>query len=116
MSAMVRSQLMLLLVLSGLCSGCALIATIPTADHPCPIDMADFSTEWLVALVSPADVTFHLADDPVALRRLEACMQPGDELWSFTTPNERWRAEIGCSGFAVLRDGDVAGVLVTCRS
>ena len=106
----------LLLALSGLCTGCIAITNTPAPDHSCPADIAEFSTEWLVAPVSREGMMFHLADDRVALRRLEACIRPGDEIWTFTTPDERWRAEAGCSGFAVLRDGSVVGVLVTCRS
>lgn len=53
--------------------------------------------EWREKQVDPAD-----ADVPDELVEL---MQPGDELWSFTSPSETWEQEMGTAGYIIVRDG-----------
>lgn len=46
-------------------------------------------------------------------RRLKERMQPGDELWEFSSPPESWAHLAGRSGIALLRDGQVIGSIIT---
>lgn len=41
------------------------------------------------------------------LRRFKAKQKPGDELWYFDSPVERWQNLGGCRGLALVRDGEV---------
>ena len=36
-----------------------------------------------------------------------AALQPGDELWEYSTPPETWDALMGHSGFAAVRAGKI---------
>jgi hypothetical protein len=46
-------------------------------------------------------------------QELKAAMRTGDELWSFCSPPESWRAHAGRSGVALVRDRRIVGDLVT---
>lgn len=43
-------------------------------------------------------------------------MGPGDELWFFTSPPELWQSLAGVSGYAIVRDGKPAHILISRRS
>lgn len=45
-----------------------------------------------------------------------AKVQPGDEIWTFKSPPESWRALAGRAGFAIVRGGQVVADLVTVLS
>ena len=48
-----------------------------------------------------------------AWRELRALATPGDEIWTFATPDEIWRESAGRAGYAIVRAGQVVdGVLV----
>ena len=47
---------------------------------------------------------------------LKAAMQPGDELWTFSSPAQSWQNLAGRAGVAVVRDGNPIKVLVTMRN
>lgn len=40
----------------------------------------------------------------------------GDEIWHFHSPPSTWKAKMGLSGFAVVRDGTPIRVFVTVRN
>ena len=40
-------------------------------------------------------------------------MQPGDELWTFSSPAQSWEDLAGRAGVALVRDGNPIKVLVT---
>ena len=44
---------------------------------------------------------------------LKAAMQPGDELWTFSSPPKSWKDLAGRAGIALARDGVPIKVLVT---
>ncbi|WP_158814455.1 hypothetical protein [Methylocapsa sp. S129] len=44
---------------------------------------------------------------------LKALMQPGDELWTFSSSAGSWRALAGRAGIALVREGQVIKTLVT---
>ena len=44
---------------------------------------------------------------------LKAEMQPGDELWTFTSPPETWRSLMGRAGLALMRDGEIVRIITT---
>jgi len=39
-----------------------------------------------------------------------------DELWFFSSPPESFSKELGCNGFAILRDGKIHRTLVMVRT
>jgi hypothetical protein len=45
--------------------------------------------------------------------QLKAGMQPGDELWTFTSSPASWRALAGSAGIAMVRDGRIVATIVT---
>ena len=47
---------------------------------------------------------------------LKAEMQPGDELWTFSSPAQSWQDLAGSAGVALVRDGNPIKVLVTMRN
>jgi hypothetical protein len=44
---------------------------------------------------------------------LKAQLQPGDELWTFSSPAESWQNLAGRAGVAVVRDGNPIKVITT---
>jgi hypothetical protein len=40
-------------------------------------------------------------------------MQPGDELWTFTSSPASWRALAGSAGIAMVREGRIVATIVT---
>lgn len=46
-------------------------------------------------------------------KALLAKMQPGDELWTFSSPREDWERLTGWEGIALVRGGEVVGLLCT---
>jgi len=44
---------------------------------------------------------------------LKAGMQPGDELWTFTSSPASWRALAGSAGIALVREGRIVATIVT---
>ena len=46
-------------------------------------------------------------------KQLLAAMQPGDELWEFSSPEDAWKHLAGRAGFAVVRNGTPVASLVT---
>ncbi|MGD0147065.1 MAG: hypothetical protein ABSB77_00620 [Xanthobacteraceae bacterium] len=44
---------------------------------------------------------------------LKAEMQPGDELWTFSSPAESWKYLAGRAGVALVRDGKPIKVVIT---
>jgi hypothetical protein len=40
-------------------------------------------------------------------------MQPGDELWTFSSPAESWKYLAGRAGVALVRDGKPIKVVIT---
>jgi hypothetical protein len=49
-------------------------------------------------------------------RAFVAGIQDCDELWSFSSPPHTFKSKLGCSGFAIVRDGKVRDTLVMVRS
>lgn len=47
---------------------------------------------------------------------LKAAMQPGDELWTFTSSPASWRALAGRAGIAVVRGGRIVATIVTMKN
>ncbi len=61
-----------------------------------------------------------LGPDPIAFgfqngqwREVLALLQPGDELWNYSSPSETWQNLAGRAGIAVVRDGKVVATLMT---
>ena len=48
--------------------------------------------------------------------QLKAKMQPGDELWEFSSSEESWKHLAGRAGFCIVRQGEVIYSLVTIMS
>ena len=47
---------------------------------------------------------------------LKSVMQPGDELWTYASPVESWRALAGVSGLVVVRAGAPVAAMITIRN
>ncbi|RTM03363.1 MAG: hypothetical protein EKK31_18550 [Hyphomicrobiales bacterium] len=47
---------------------------------------------------------------------LKAGMQPGDELWTFTSSPASWRALAGSAGIALVREGRIVATIVTMKN
>ena len=45
--------------------------------------------------------------------KLKASMFPGDEIWGFSSPPDFWANLAGRCGYALVRNGEVVGVIVT---
>jgi hypothetical protein len=61
--------------------------------------------------LGPDPVPFGFINDK--WQALLAQMQPGDELWEFSSSQESWQALAGRAGFAVVRNGKVIASMVT---
>lgn len=48
-----------------------------------------------------------------AWKDLVARMQPGDELWRFSSSAESWQRLGGCGGIALIRRGEVVASVLT---
>lgn len=80
----------------------------------CPQALANLSPAWLQAPTTLDHLELTLCDDLRTLRRVHACLQPGDEIWTFETPPETWSAGVGRAGYAVVRDGQIVGNVLRC--
>ncbi len=40
----------------------------------------------------------------------------GDELWSFSSPDDLFAKKLGCAGYAIVRNGEIRKTLVVLRS
>jgi len=78
--------------------------------------------EWLRRRISVASVVASFERErPVARwlgewQRLVGDMQPTDELWEFSSPQDSWDALAGRAGYVVVRDGGVVNSIVTLES
>ena len=83
--------------------------------------------EWLTKRLTVQEVEAErmvrderLGPDPVPFgfqndrwRELLAQMQPGDELWEFSSPPDTWAHLCGRAGIALVREGKIVASLVT---
>jgi hypothetical protein len=86
--------------------------------------------EWFTKRLSVAEAAAahavtddRLGPDPVPFgflndrwQALLAEMQPGDELWQFSSPKESWQGLAGRAGISLVRDGEVIDSIVMCMS
>jgi hypothetical protein len=49
-------------------------------------------------------------------KRVKEQAQPGDEFWSFSTPDEMWMAKLGAAGYALVRRGAPLASFTIMRS
>jgi len=61
--------------------------------------------------LGPEPVPFGFINDK--WKALLAQMQPGDELWEFSSSEESWQHLAGRAGFALVRNGEVVASIVT---
>jgi hypothetical protein len=61
--------------------------------------------------LGPDPVPFGFIND--RWKKLTAQMQPGDELWSFSSPPETWQRLCGRAGIALVRNGEIIDTLTT---
>jgi hypothetical protein len=43
-------------------------------------------------------------------------MEPGDELWSFSSPDGSFAKKLGCQGFAIVRGSAIRDTLITLET
>lgn len=79
--------------------------------------------EWLTYRVDDAPTSFAsgLPDRDglrvrMAWQKLQRLAREGDELWAFANPPATRRKLGTCTGFALVRDGEVVESVVTSRS
>ncbi|HRW50083.1 MAG TPA: hypothetical protein P5333_21350 [Caldilinea sp.] len=106
--------LLLLLFAALFAAGCTPLPLAAPAATICPQPAVAIDPAWLEERATLAQLEFALCDDLTALRRVHACLRPGDEIWTFATPPETWKAGAGRAGFAILRDGAIVGGVLRC--
>jgi hypothetical protein len=52
----------------------------------------------------------------MAWQKLQRQARGGDELWAFSNPPSTWRKLGKCSGFALVRDGEIVDSVVTTKN
>ncbi len=104
----------LLLLAALLAAACTPLPLAAPAAITCPQPAVAIDPAWLEERASLAQLEFALCDDLATLRRAHACLRPGDEIWTFATPPETWKAGAGRAGFAIVRDGAIVGGVLRC--
>ena len=49
-------------------------------------------------------------------QRLKQLMQPGDELWTFGSPQAEWDRHMGFQGLVLVRDGKLIECAITAQN
>jgi hypothetical protein len=87
--------------------------------EPNPLNV---SHEWLTERVENAPTSFTAGlPDRAALRmrmawqKLQRQALGGDELWAFSNPPSTWRKMGRCSGFALVREGEIVESVITAK-
>lgn len=57
-----------------------------------------------------------LTDEFSDWHELKHQMRPGDELWTFRSPDEEWDKFMGWQGIVLVRDGEYVDVCVTAQN
>lgn len=47
---------------------------------------------------------------------LKAKLQPGDEIWYFSSPQEDWERMMGWEGIALVRDAEIVDFFITAMN
>ena len=104
----------LLLAAALLAAACMPLPLAAPAATTCPQPAVAIDPAWLEARTTLAQLEFALCEEPPTLRRVHACLRPGDEIWTSATPPESWKAGAGRAGFAIVRDGEIVGGVLRC--
>jgi hypothetical protein len=90
--------------------------------HPTIVKQLNVAIDWLTQRAEEAPTSFDPAlphrtalEIRMAWQALKRRASPGDELWAFVNPSSTWRKLGKCSGYAVVRDGEVVESIVTLR-
>ena len=51
----------------------------------------------------------HMTD---AWKNFTDALEPEDQLWSFSSPEESFAKKLGCSGYAIVREGRICDTLI----
>jgi hypothetical protein len=78
-------------------------------DEESEFDIPEMSV-WKRTTVAEAQAHLGDWDRWVALRRI---IEPGDELYWFSTSHDSWRHLAGRSGYALVRNGEIIADIVT---
>lgn len=86
--------------------------------------LSDSFLRWRVERTTVAELeckpVFHLesplSDSFEEWRILKGKLQPGDELWTFCSPQELWDRRMGWQGILLLREGQVVEVCITAQN
>ena len=80
------------------------------------------SHEWLTQRVEDAPTNFDpriphrtALEARMAWQALKRRASAGDEMWAFANPPSTWRKLGRCSGYAVVRDGEVVESVVILK-
>lgn len=57
-----------------------------------------------------------LTEDWADWRSFKSRIAPGDEIWTFRSPQEEWDAHMGWQGLLLLRQGALVEFLVTAQN
>lgn len=70
---------------------------------------------WLQEKVTLADLEERLSVElrETELAAIKQALKPGDEVWTFHSPQRTWEARMGRAGFAFVRKGDPFDSIVT---
>ncbi len=80
----------------------------------CNATMGEFMTCWRKEKVTieAAKKALDASSHPHAERFVET-YQDGDEVWHYASPDGTWKFGLGSEGYAVFRDGKLAGAVET---
>jgi hypothetical protein len=76
----------------------------------------DVPRDWLQQQVSAADVEKEIQGSARLMAQwdvMKAGMEPGDEIWHFTSPADSWKHLAGRAGYVILRAGRPVGAMLT---
>jgi len=79
--------------------------------EPTTVEKAEQRNMAVLASLGSSPVPFGFLKDEWL--RLKEQMRPGDELWQFRSPPKSWECDAGRVGLCILRNGKVAGSIVT---
>jgi hypothetical protein len=49
-------------------------------------------------------------------KEMKSLIRPGDELWTFDSPQQEWDRHMGWQGLLLIRDGELVEVVVTAQN
>jgi len=68
----------------------------------------------LEARATVPHLEFAPCDELTTLRRVYACLRPGNEIWTLANPPVTWKAGAGRTGFPIVRAVEILDGVLRC--